>query len=153
MRCKNCGAKTKNTVDCSFCEENFYFGILSSGVSFTGRLGTELDNCWKLILFPQKETARREIHVLQSLWLWDSLSFVQAKCFSLSGILFYHLPLPDIIVKPWPQTLSPKPFCPKTKTKGPWADTKLLQATTTTTTHLKWWNSPTLILSLSVRST
>ena len=29
------------------------------------------------------------------------------------------------IVKPWPQTLSPKP-----KTKGPWADTKLLQATT-----------------------
>ena len=37
-----------------------------------------------------------------------------------------------IIVKPWPQTLSPKPFCPKPKTKGPWADTKLLQATTTT---------------------
>ena len=32
------------------------------------------------------------------------------------------------IVKPWPQTLSPKP-----KSKGPWADTKLLQATTTTT--------------------
>ena len=29
------------------------------------------------------------------------------------------------IVKPWPQTLRPKP-----KTKGPWADTKLLQATT-----------------------
>ena len=34
------------------------------------------------------------------------------------------------IVKPWPQTLSPKPFSPKPKTKGPWADTKLLQATT-----------------------
>ena len=29
----------------------------------------------------------------------------------------------------------PKPFSPKPKTKGPWADTKLLQATTTTTTH------------------
>ena len=29
------------------------------------------------------------------------------------------------IVKPWPKTFSPKP-----KTKGPWADTKLLQATT-----------------------
>ena len=36
------------------------------------------------------------------------------------------------IVKPWPQTLSPKPFSPKPKTKGPWADTRLLQATTTT---------------------
>ena len=31
-----------------------------------------------------------------------------------------------IIVKPWPQTLSPKPLSPKTKTKGPWADTKML---------------------------
>ena len=29
-----------------------------------------------------------------------------------------------IIVKPWPQTLSPK--TPKPKTKGPWADTKML---------------------------
>ena len=29
-----------------------------------------------------------------------------------------------LIVKPWPQTLSPK--TPKTKTKGPWADTKML---------------------------
>ena len=36
---------------------------------------------------------------------------------------------------PWPQTLSHKPYSPKTKTKGPWADTKLLQATTTTTTR------------------
>ena len=27
----------------------------------------------------------------------------------------------QVIVKPWPQTLSPKP-----KTKGPWADTKML---------------------------
>ena len=29
------------------------------------------------------------------------------------------------------QTLSPKPFSPKPKIKGPWADTKLLQTTTT----------------------
>ena len=34
-----------------------------------------------------------------------------------------------IIVKPWPQTLNPKPLSPKPKTKGPWTDTKLLQAT------------------------
>ena len=33
-----------------------------------------------------------------------------------------------IIVKPWPQTLSPK--TPKPKTKGPWADTKIPWATT-----------------------
>ena len=31
-----------------------------------------------------------------------------------------------VIVKPWPQILSPKPFSPKPKTKGPWADTKML---------------------------
>ena len=31
-----------------------------------------------------------------------------------------------IIVKPWPQTLSPKPLSPQPKTKGPWADTKML---------------------------
>ena len=30
------------------------------------------------------------------------------------------------IVKPWPQTLSPKPLSSKPKTKGPWADTKML---------------------------
>ena len=34
------------------------------------------------------------------------------------------------IVKPWPQTLSLK-----TQTKGPWADTKILWATTTCTLH------------------
>ena len=31
------------------------------------------------------------------------------------------------IVKPWPKFLSPKP---KTKTKGPWADTKIFRANT-----------------------
>ena len=41
--------------------------------------------------------------------------------------------LEQTIFKPWHQTLSPKPFSPKFKTKGPWADTKFLQATTTTT--------------------
>ena len=40
---------------------------------------------------------------------------------------------PDKIVKPWPQTLSPKPLSSKPKTKGPWADTKMFEATTTTT--------------------
>ena len=45
--------------------------------------------------------------------------------------LLFPLRFANLIVKPWPQTPSPKPFSPKPKTKGPWADTKLLQATAT----------------------
>ena len=38
-----------------------------------------------------------------------------------------------IIVKPWPQTLSPQ--TQKPKTKGPWADTKISWATTQPPPH------------------
>ena len=34
-----------------------------------------------------------------------------------------YAPINNLIVKPWPQTLSPK--TQKPKTKGPWADTKI----------------------------
>ena len=44
---------------------------------------------------------------------------------------YYVLKMLFHIVKPWPQTLCPKPLSPKPKIKGPWADTKMLEATTT----------------------
>ena len=40
--------------------------------------------------------------------------------------LNWHMMGNKNIVKPWPQTLSPKPPNPKPKTLGPWADTKML---------------------------
>ena len=56
----------------------------------------------------------------------DSLLSVGSQHMLWNWIDFLKVAL---IVKPWPQTLSTKPFSPKSKTKGPWADTKLLQAT------------------------
>ena len=48
-----------------------------------------------------------------------------------------------LLASPGPKPLSLKPKNPKTKTKGPWADTKIRS----------WWNSPALFLSQSIRST
>ena len=50
----------------------------------------------------------------RSLKLYDNTSW--------RGLLFQNPK--SAIVKPWPQTLSPK--TQKPKTKGPWADTKML---------------------------
>ena len=48
----------------------------------------------------------------------DSFSTVSlAKLSRYSACVVYALFV--FVVKPWPQTLSPKPFSPKTKTKGP----------------------------------